>query len=117
MIPGFNVTKYPHYLLFRRKKDVWNKPFMLFNLTYGCYSLLIEIPRDSDNCTNFAFESTPFPPIPFYTTTEGTWNLSENKVSKDIKHSITLNFDTMNDCTGNIEMSKEKGNFNIIPKE
>jgi len=87
---------------------------MLFNLTYGCYSLLIEIPRDADNSTDFAFESIPFPPIPFYTTTEETWDLSENEVSKDVKHSITLNFDTMIDYTGNVEMSNEKGDFEKV---
>lgn len=117
IIPGFNVTKYPHYVLFRRKKDVWNKPYMLFNLTYGCYSLLIEIPRDADICTNLEFESIPFPPIPFHTTTEGTWDLSENEVPKNVKHSITLNFDTMKDCTDNVELSNGKVNFNHIPKE
>lgn len=53
MIPGFNVTKYPHYSLFRRKKTVWNMPYMLFNLTYGCFSLFVEIPRDYDTCTNY----------------------------------------------------------------
>lgn len=107
MIPGFNVTKYPHYTLFRRKKDIWNKPYMLFNLTYGCYSFLVEIPRDADNCTNFEFESIPFPPIPFHTNTEGTWDLSKNEASKSAKHSITLNFDTMKDCTDTIDSSND----------
>ncbi len=82
MIPGFNVTKYPHYMLFRRKKTVWNKPYMLFNLTYGCFSLFIEIPRDFDCCPNSEFERIPFPEIPFYTSTEGIWNLSEKKAIK-----------------------------------
>lgn len=107
IILGFNVTKYPHYVLFRRKKDVWNKPYMLFNLTYGCYSLFVEIPRDADNSTNLEFENMPFPPIPFYTSSEGIWDMSEKEVSKDAKHSITLSFDTMNDCTDNLIMSKE----------
>lgn len=115
IIPGFNVTKYPHYVLFRRKKDVWNKPYMLFNLTYGCYSLFVEIPRDADNSTNFEFEKMPFPPIPFYTSSEGTWDMSEKEVSKDVKHSITLNFGTMNDCSDNIVMGN--GEFNFVRKE
>ena len=115
IIPGFNVTKYPHYVLFRRKKDVWNKPYMLFNLTYGCYSLFVEIPRDADNSTNFEFEKMPFPPIPFYTSSEGTWDMSEKEVSKDVKHSITLNFGTMNDCSDNIVMGN--GDFNFVRKE
>lgn len=109
------MTKYPHYVLFRRKKDVWNKPYMLFNLTYGCYSLFVEIPRDADNRTNFEFEKMPFPPIPFYTSSEGTWDMSEKEVSKDVKNSITLNFGTMNDCSDNIVMGN--GEFNFVRKE
>lgn len=101
MIPGFNVTKYPHYMLYRRKKDAWNKPYMLFNLTYGCYSLLIEVPRDSDNCTNSEFEYVPFPPIPFYTNEEGTWDMSEKEIPKSEKHSITLSFGAIKEYTDN----------------
>ena len=76
---------------------------MFFNLTYGCYSLFVEIPRDSDNCTNFEFEKMPFPPIPFYTSSEGTWDMSEKEASNNVKQSITLNFETMTDCPDNIE--------------
>ncbi len=53
VIPGFNVTKYPHYFLLQRKKTVWDKPYMLFNLTYGYFSLFVEIPRDHDNSSKF----------------------------------------------------------------
>lgn len=110
MIPGFNVTKYPHYVLFRRKTTVWNKPYMLFSLTYGCFSLFVEIPRDNDNCTNTQFKNVPFPPIPFYSSIEETWDLSENEISKGVTQSITINFDTINDCTSNVEMSTIKEN-------
>lgn len=49
MIPGFNVTKYPHYFLFRSKAMQNDKPYLLFNLTYGCFSLLIEFPNDAES--------------------------------------------------------------------
>lgn len=104
MIPGFNVTKYPHYCLFRRKKDVFDKPYLLFNLTYGCFSLFIEVPRDYDCSTSFEFERMPFPPIPFYTYETGTWDLSGTEVPKRIKHSITLNFSSMIDCAEDAEL-------------
>lgn len=113
MIPGFNVTKYPHYMLFKRKKTVWNKPYMLFNLTYGCFSLFVEIPRNSDNCPNSEFISVPFPEIPFYTSTEGTWDLSKEEGDKNFKHSITLSFDNMNECTEDVEIRQEKGKKRI----
>lgn len=92
MIPGFDVTKYPHYILYRRKKDVWNMPYMLFHLTYGCYSLLIEVPRDSDNCNHSDFASLPFPPIPFHAAEEGVWDMSDKEFPTGSKNSITLNF-------------------------
>ncbi len=119
MIPGFAVTKYPHYFLFRRKKTVWDKPYMLFNLTYGCFSLLIEVPRSHDNGTNFEFEKMPFPPIPFYTSTEGTWDLSDKEGSKSLKHSITMSFDTMRNCTENVEITIENGKrkINFVPED
>lgn len=65
MIPGFNVTKYPCYRLYRRKRTTWDKPYMVFNLTYGCFSLLIEVPRDNDTSSDLAFEKIPFPPFLF----------------------------------------------------
>lgn len=101
MIPGFNVTKYPHYFLFRRKRTVWNKPYMLFNLTYGCFSLFIEIPRIFDDCKNSGFESMPFPPLPFHTSTEGIWDLSEKESTRGAKNSITLNFKSFFQNAGN----------------
>ena len=45
-----------------------------------------------------------------------TLEVSEKEVSKDAKHSITLNFDTMNDCSDNIVMSKG-GEVNFVRKE
>ena len=103
MIPGFNVTKYPHFCLFRRKKTVWNKPYMLFNLTYGCFSLFIEIPSFSNKNAHGDFEIMPFPPLPFYTNAEGIWDLSKIDSPKDMLHSIMLNFDTYQDCTDRLK--------------
>ena len=51
----------------------------------------------------------PFPPIPFYTSNEGIWDLSEKEISKDAKHSITLNFGSMEEVTDNSAMGKKKG--------
>ena len=113
MIPGFNVTKYPNYCLFRRKRTFSDKPYMLFNLTYGCFSLFIEIPRISDDYKNLGFKSMPFPPIPFYTSTEGIWDLSEKVEAKDAKNSITLSFNEMKECTENVEISTENGKRKI----
>lgn len=106
VIPGFNVTKYPHYVLFRRKKDVWNKPYMLFNLTYGCFSLFVEIPRDADNSSNYEFKNMPFPPIPFYTSAEGTWDMSNQEMPKNYRISITLSLDSTKECADDVVISK-----------
>lgn len=109
MIPGFNVTKYPHFVLYRRKRDVWNMPYMIFNLTYGMFSLLLEIPRDNDKNT-MDISSIPFPPIPFHTSTEGCWDLSDKVLREDFNHSIILQFGgNMKDITKKTTISIENG--------
>lgn len=113
MIPGFNVTKYPHYVLLRRKRTVWNKPYMLFNLTYGCFSLFVEIPKDSFDRDYSEFIKMPFFPIPFYTSTTGVWDLSEMEVPKGMKHSITLTAGSVEECTDKVEISMENGKRKI----
>lgn len=121
MIPGFNVTKYPHYWLFRRKETVWNKPYMIFNLTYGCFSLLIEVPRDNDTSSDLEFEKIPFPPIPFYTSTEGAWDMTYTEVPKDMRNSLVISFDDMIDCIDDVEISEVNGkpqiNFKVKAKD
>ena len=99
MIPGFNVAKFPHYCLYRRKNTTFDKPYMLFHLTYGCFSLFIEIPSFSDQENHSHFENMPFPLIPFYCSSEGIWDLSGTESPKDALHSITLDFDTVKECS------------------
>lgn len=107
MIPGFNVTKFPCYALYRRKKDnLMGMPYMLFNLTYACCSLFVEIPRDTDKSSNKPFENMVFPPIPFITSSEGMWDMSQKELPKGFKHSITLNFDGKSEVSDEIEISK-----------
>ncbi len=93
MIPGFGVTKYPCYVLYRRKRTVWDKPYMLFNLTYGCLSLMIEVPKDRKERHNEIFKNIPFAPIPFYVSNEGIWDLTELDIPMRTCHSIVLRFD------------------------
>lgn len=76
---------------------------MLFNLTYGCFSLFVEIPRIGGEDNESEFNFMPFPSIPFYTSTEGFWDLSEIETHKGDKHSITLNFDSIMDYDENIK--------------
>lgn len=108
MIPGFNVTKYPHFMLYRRKRNIWGMPYMIFNLTYGLFSLLVEIPRDNDMNT-MDISSFPFPPIPFHTSSEGSWDLSNETLAEDFKHGIELHFDNIKDITNNTSLSIENG--------
>lgn len=115
MIPGFNVVKYPHFVLYRRKKDIWNKPYMIFNLTYGLFSLLIEVPRDNDKNAEDIL-SVPFPPIPFFTSSEGYWDLSDETLKANCKHSIELQFDSIKDVTENTTMSIKNGKRTVTTK-
>jgi len=114
MIPGFNVTQYPHFILYRRKNTEWKKPYMLFNLTYGCFSLLIEVPRNSDISSNTEFEKIPFPPIPFHTSGGGIWDLSSDSLAQGTKHSMTIEFGAIADITDKVEINKKgKGQINF----
>ena len=98
MIPGFNVTRYPHFVLYRRKSGVLDVPYMLFQLTYSCFSLLIEVPNDYEaKCiSNLKFATLPFPYVPFYTSEEGVWNMSETGNSEGDYQRINLSFDGVN---------------------
>ena len=91
MIPGFDVTKYPHFFIFRRKNTIFNLPYMLFNLTYGCFSMLIEVPRNYDN-TSANITDLPFPHIPFHTSTKGIWDMTSNTLQPKQSHNISLSF-------------------------
>jgi hypothetical protein len=106
MIPGFNVTKYPHFVIYKRKPFVWNIPYMLFNLTYGIFSMIIEVPRDNE-CVKQDINSVPFPPIPFHTSSIGCWNLSDSKLKENSKHSISFHYDKATDITTDVEMRIE----------
>lgn len=108
MIPGFNVTKYPHFILYKRKSDVWDKPYLLSHLTYGCFSLLIEVPRNSDNGNDAAFENVMFPPLPFYTSSEGKWDLSDIQIQPGFKQSICLSFEKAVECTEEMKQRYSK---------
>ena len=95
MIPGFNVTKYPCYYLYKRKGDVWEYPYMLFQLTYACYSLLIELPKDGSNSLIDKLDKIPFPEMPFYANTEGIWDLSNKAVDKGYTNSMEFSYEMM----------------------
>lgn len=99
MIPGFNVTKASHFVLYRRKRDVWNMPYILFQLTYGCYSFLIEVPRDSYDIPDVFFERMPLPEISFYTDDEGIWDFSSAETNNELENQIYLNFEKATDVT------------------
>ena len=112
MIPGFNVPKYPHFIIYKRKKTCWNYPYMLFNLTYGLFSLLIEIPRDNSN-TQYDFHDIPFPYIPFFTSSEGYWDLSDHLPKDYYTHSVNLTYGEKYEITKSVTMGYEKGKRKI----
>jgi hypothetical protein len=98
-IPGFNVVEYPEYYLYRRKKTVWNQPYMLFSMTYGCYSLFIEIPKNELENNEKSFLNMPFPPIRYYHDGESIWDMSSEKQERGFSHQMVLNFRKAEDCS------------------
>jgi|GEM_PF-1647736 len=103
-----NVTKYPHFIIYKRKPCVWGIPYMLFNLTYGIFSMLIEVPRDNEHITQ-DINSVPFPPIHFYTSSIGCWDLSSVKLEPGSKHSISFHYDNSTEITDEVGMRIEGG--------
>lgn len=91
MIPGFNVTKFPCCQLFRRKASAWRGPYMLFLLTYGCFSYLIEVPTTHD-ATYHHVATIPFPVLPFVTHCEGLIDLSSPEKISGETQSIEYQF-------------------------
>jgi len=100
-IPGYNVTEYPHFVIYRRKATVFGLPHTLFHLCYGCLSMIIEVPRDND-LTKSTVNDVILPPIPFYSNDSDTWDMSDCVISKDQRHIITLNFSERKDITKDI---------------
>lgn len=93
MIPGFNVTKYPHFIIYKRKNTCFTLPYLLFNLTYGCLSLLIEVPTKNAVDTSIADKNMPFTPLPFYTSSEWIEDFSESATMRNRTMSVNLNYD------------------------
>ena len=112
-IPGFDVTKCPHFTLYRRKRTIWDKPYMLFHLTYGLFSMLIEVPRDNDRLHN-DIRSILFPPIIFHYSSEKCFDLSSTELESDRKHSIVLNYGNQENITEKVSASyDDKGKRKI----
>lgn len=107
MIPGFNVTKYPACLLYRRKTHISKVPYMLFSLTYGCFSYFLEIPTSKENESHCNM-NIPFPPIPFPTSSEGVLDLTSSNKKKDDIQMIEYQFDEMFDITDQMKTTNFK---------
>lgn len=99
MIPGFNVTKYPACFLYRRKPQIWQGPYMLFSLTYGCFAYFIEVPTSKDGAFHHIM-NIPFPILPFKTSSEGFFDLTSCDKKHDDIQSIEYQFDTALEVTG-----------------
>ena len=78
MIPGYNTTKYPCSCLYKRKgsDSLAIIPYMIFNLTYGNFSYMIEVPTKDD--TKQSIKNIKFPPTPFISSSSGTFDLTSN---------------------------------------
>lgn len=94
MFPGFNVVKSPCFVLYRRKESVSDVPYMLFNLTYGFFSFLIEVPCNGDvsETDNASIDRLPFPPVPYYASQYGVYDMTYKDVPKGQSHFINFDF-------------------------
>ena len=95
MIPGIKPVKAPIVLLFKRINTDTSKknPYMIFNLTYGNFSYLIDIP--TKNFTNKSIEKIPFPFPKTKTSSEGIIDFSSNVKKSDFVQKISFHYDEM----------------------
>lgn len=93
MIPGYNTTVYPCYVLYKRKgpKSLAIIPYMIFNLTYGNFSYMIEVPTIED--TKQSIANVKFPPHPFVTSSFGTLDLTSAESVSNFEQSMIWSFD------------------------
>lgn len=66
---------------------------MIFNLTYGNFSYLIDIP--TKNFTNKSIEKIPFPFPKTKTSSEGIIDFSSNVKKSDFVQKISFHYDEM----------------------
>lgn len=107
-IPGFNVVEYPEFVLYKRKITEWNVPYMLFSLTYGCYSLLIEVPKNEEDNNDDVFSRIPFTPLKYFHDYENIWDMSSDELVKGFIHTIVLNFQKAEECTDQFYVDENK---------
>ncbi len=107
MIPGFNVTKYPACILYRRKPHIWKGPYMLFSLTYGCFSYFLEVPTAKDKDFHHIM-NVPFPPIPFQTSSKGILDLTSSDKRKGDIQKIEYKFEDVIDVTKQMKNTNPK---------
>lgn len=92
MVPGFNMVN-PSCSLYRHNgsKSLGIHPYMLFNLTYGIFSYLIEVPTIND--IHQSIEKIRFPPVPYIISTEGMFDLSSNEKVSNYIQNISFHFE------------------------
>lgn len=107
LIPGFNVVEYPHFTLYKRK-EISDLPYMIFNITYGGFDFMIEVPRDNDK-NYYDIRNMPMPPIPYYSGEPQVWDLSEKHFPEGFYLSIQLSFGQAIEETDDVEIAIVNG--------
>lgn len=105
MIPGYTI-EYPCYFLYQRKgpKSLAIYPYMIFHLTYGNFSYMIEVPTQED--LHQSIDKIKFPPIPFKSSSAGILDLTSNKPVSDLQQTMLFHFDSSEEIS--IEHLPEK---------
>lgn len=102
-IAGFS-NRVPQYTLFKRKY-VNDFPYMLFQITYGGFSYLIEVPRNSSDSHLKTIEHIPFPPLYYESIDEGCYDFTGiERIAEERK--IVCSFGTMDEEAGRNKIKK-----------
>lgn len=107
MIPGFWTERPIECTLYKRRFNTINVPYMLFHLTYGSFSYLIEVPNITDK-SGSDITKIIFPPMNLPTSTEGIYNFSGQDKISDFKQHISYQFDKCIDVTDVVKEHPER---------
>ena len=78
---------------------------MLFQITYGGFSYLIEVPRNSSDSHLKTIEQIPFPPLYYESIDEGCYDFTGiERISEERK--IVCSFGTMDEEAGRNKIKK-----------
>lgn len=95
IILDFNSAEVLGITLYKRKTNNTKIPFMLYNMIFNGFSILLEVPVDNNGFNTEGFKNIPFPECNYKTNKEGLWDFSGVDFPKGMYISMFFNYDSI----------------------